>query len=316
VGPTFADVRAAAQRIAPFVHRTPVMTSASLDEWVGATVFLKCEHLQRVGAFKYRGATNAVQSLDGSVAERGVAAHSSGNHAAALALAAATRGIPAYIVMPETAPAVKKDAVARLGATITFCENTPEAREGTLADVVARTGATEIHPFDNDRVIAGAGTAALELLEAVPDLDVVMAPVGGGGLLSGTSVATHGVRPDVRLVGAEPARADDAARSLVSGVLQPPLPPTTIADGLLTGLSERTFTVIREHVSHIVTVDEDAIAEAMVVVWERTKQVIEPSAAVAVAGARTADVDGARVGIILSGGNLDLAPLLASFRRA
>ena len=314
MGASFADVQAAATRIAPFVHRTPVMTSASLDAWVGATVFLKCEHLQRIGAFKYRGATNAVQSLPDDVAARGVGAHSSGNHGAALARAARTRGIPAYVVMPESVPAVKKESVARLGATITVCENNPESRAQTLAEVIAQTGATEVHPFDNDDVIAGQGTAALELLEDVPDLDVVIAPVGGGGLISGTSLAAHGLRPDVRVLGAEPVLADDAARSLTSGVRQPPLPPTTIADGLLTGLSDRTFAIVRDHVEQIVTVEEDEIVDAIVVVWERTKQVIEPSAAVAVAAARRADFDGARVGIILSGGNLDLAPLLEGFR--
>jgi threonine dehydratase len=298
---TLDDVRAAAARIAPFVHRTPVMTSSSLDAWLGASAFLKCEHLQRVGAFKYRGATNAVQSLSEADARSGVAAHSSGNHAAALALAARTRGIPAYVVMPETAPDVKKDAVAGYGATITFCENTPEARAGTLADVVAKTGATEIHPFDDDRVIAGAGTAALELLEQVPDLEVVVTPVGGGGLLSGSSIA---VDRRARVVGAEPVLADDAARSLASGIRQPPLPPRTMADGLLTGLSDRTFTIIRTHVELIVTVVESEIADAMRMVWERTKQVIEPSAAVAVAAVRKAEFDGHRVGIIVSGGNL------------
>lgn len=306
---SFPDVRAAATRIAPFVHHTPVMTCASLDAWIGAHVYMKCEHLQRVGAFKYRGATNAVRSLADGEARRGVAAHSSGNHAAALACAARVRGIPAYVVMPEGAPAVKKAAVAAYGATITFCEDTVAAREAALAEVVARTGAVEIHPYDDDRVIAGAGTAALELCEAVPDLDAVIAPVGGGGLLSGTSIAVHGLHSDVRVIGAEPARADDAARSLRSGERTPPLPPATIADGLLTGLSDRTFAILREHVEQIVTVEEDEIVEATRMVWERAKQVIEPSAAVAFAAARAARLDGARVGIVVSGGNVDLAAL-------
>jgi threonine dehydratase len=314
VAATFADVRAAAERIAPFVHRTPVMTSASIDAWTHASVFLKCEHLQRVGAFKYRGATNAVQSLTEDEARRGVAAHSSGNHAAALALAAATRGIPAHVVMPDSVRAVKRAAVAAYGATITTCENTPEARAATLTDVVARTAATEIHPFDNDAVIAGAGTAAFELLEEIRDLDVVVTPVGGGGLLSGTSLAVHGLDPDVRVIAGEPELADDAARSFATGELQPPLPPTTIADGLLTGLSERTFAIIREHVSAIVTVSEREIVDAMHTVWRSTKQIIEPSAAVAVAAVRKHDLTGARVGIVLSGGNVDLEPMFATLR--
>ncbi|MDZ4827459.1 MAG: pyridoxal-phosphate dependent enzyme [Actinomycetota bacterium] len=302
--PDIDDVRAAAARIAPFVHHTPVLTSTSLDEWLGVHAFLKAEHLQRTGAFKYRGATNAVQSLTATQAARGVAAHSSGNHAAALALAARTRGIPGYVVMPDTVPAVKRDAVVAFGATITPCENTPESRAETLAEVVERTGAVEIHPFDNDQVIAGAGTAALELMEQVPGLDIVIAPVGGGGLLSGTSIAVHGVSPETRVLGGEPLRADDAARSLATGTLQPPLPPTTIADGLLTGLSERTFTILREHVEQVVTVTEEDIVAAMLMIWERAKQVIEPSAAVAVAATRAAHLGGARVGIILSGGNV------------
>jgi threonine dehydratase len=312
VGPTFADVRAAAARVAPFVHRTPVLTSAHLDTWLGTRAFLKCEHLQRVGAFKYRGATNAVQSLSDDAARRGVAAHSSGNHAAALARAAATRSVPAYVVMPQSVRAVKRAAVEGYGAEITLCDNTPEARAATLAEVISRTGATEIHPFDNDLVIAGAATAALELAEEIGELDVVIAPVGGGGLLSGTAIATHGVHPSVRVLGAEPVLADDAARSLRTGRRQPPLPPATIADGLLTGLSERTFAIIREHVEVIVTVEEAEIVDAMRAVWQYTKQLIEPSAAVAVAAVRHTDLEATRVGIILSGGNVDLDPMFAS----
>jgi threonine dehydratase len=313
VPPTFADVRAAATRIEPFIHHTPVLTSAALDDWLGARAWLKAEHLQRVGAFKYRGATNAVQSLSPADAARGVAAHSSGNHAAALARAAATRSIPAYVVMPDTARAVKKAAVEAYGASITLCENTPEARAETLAEVIERTAAIEIHPFDNDTVIAGAGTAALELCDEVPALDAIVAPVGGGGLISGTALAAHGSRADIRVIGAEPAAADDAARSLARGVRQPPLPPTTIADGLLTDLCDRTFAIMRDHVETIVTVEEPAIVDAMQTVWHFTKQVIEPSAAVAVAAVRAFEWHGARVGIILSGGNVDLGPMFASF---
>jgi threonine dehydratase len=306
VAPTFASVQAAADRIAPFVHHTAVLTSRTLDEWLDARVFLKCEHLQRVGAFKYRGATNAVQSLTPEAAARGVAAHSSGNHAAALALAARTRGIAAHIVVPSTASRAKRAAVESYGARITLCEPTLAAREATVARVIAETGAVEIHPFDNDDVIAGAGTAALELVREVDGLDVIVAPVGGGGLVSGTALAAHGTQPALRVIGAEPAAADDAARSLQTGSIVAPNPPATIADGLLTGLSPRTFAVISEHVETIVTVTEAEIVEAMRFVWERTKQLIEPSAAVAVAAARRADLCGARVGIILSGGNVDL----------
>ena len=304
--PTFADVQAAARRIAPFVHRTPVFTAHTLDEWLGTSAFLKCEHLQRVGAFKYRGATNAVQSLPAEQAARGVAAHSSGNHGAALALAARTRGIPAHIVVPSTAARGKRAAIDAYGATVVLCEPTLEARQATVARVIAETGAVEIHPFDNDHVIAGAGTAALELVDEIPGLDAVVAPVGGGGLLSGTALAAHGTDPATRVIGGEPVAADDAARSLAAGHIVAPHPPATIADGLLTGLSPRTFAVLAEHVETIVTVSEAEIVEAMHFVWSRTKQLIEPSAAVAVAAVRKADLAGARVGIILSGGNFDL----------
>jgi threonine dehydratase len=304
---TFADIEIAQRRIAPFVHHTPVMTSHALDDWLDTTAFLKCEHLQRAGAFKFRGATNAVQSLSPDAAARGVAAHSSGNHGAALALAARTRGIPAHVVVPRTATRSKREAIAAYGARVVLCEPTLAAREAGVAEVVAETGAVEIHPFDHDDVIAGAGTAALELVDEVPGLDVVITPVGGGGLLSGTSIAAHGRRSDLRVVGAEPAAADDAARSLRGGTLVPPGPPATIADGLLTGLSPRTFAIIAEHVETIVTVSEAEIVAAMHVVWQRTKQLVEPSAAVAVAAVRQGDYAGARVGIVLSGGNADLA---------
>lgn len=307
MAPTFEAVQAAATRIAPYVHRTPVMTSRTLDEWLDTRAFLKCEHLQRVGAFKYRGATNAVQLLAPAEAARGVAAHSSGNHAAALALAARTRGIAAHIVVPHTASRTKRSAIEAYGARIVLCEPTVEAREAAVAGVIAETGAVEIHPFDNDDVIAGAGTAALELVGQIPGLDVVVAPVGGGGLLSGTAIAAHGIDPKTRIIGAEPLAADDAARSLATRHLVAPNPPATIADGLLTGLSARTFAVLSEHVETIVTVTEDEIVDAMHFVWQRTKQLIEPSAAVAVAAVRSADLAGARVGIVLSGGNVDLA---------
>jgi threonine dehydratase len=285
-------VQEAAVRIAPFVHRTPVLRSHSLDEWIGAEVFVKAEHLQRVGAFKYRGATNAVQSLPESEARRGVAAHSSGNHAAALALAAATRGVPAYVVMPANSSAAKRAAVERYGGEVTTCDNTLDARRAVLADVLGRTGAIEIHPFDDERVIAGAGTAALELTQEVADLDVFVTPIGGGGLCSGTCIA---VAP-ARVIGGLP-------RDRVS----------TRADGLRTGVSGRTGAILREHGVDQIIVDEPEIVAAMRVVWERTKQLIEPSAAVAFAAAHAAalhgQLDGARVGVICSGGNVDLDAL-------
>ncbi len=306
--PTFADVERAAARVAPHVHRTPVLTSRTLDAMAEAELFLKCEGLQRVGAFKYRGATNAVQALPEAAAVRGVATHSSGNHAAALALAARVRGIPAYIVMPRTAPAVKRAAVAGYGAEITFCEPTLAARESTLAEVTRRTGATFVHPYDHPLVIAGQGTAALELLEDVPGLEAVIAPVGGGGLLSGTALAVRGRAPSVRVIGAEPAAADDAARSLEAGRVLPSEDPETVADGLRTALSQRTFAIISREVERIVTVPEEAIVAAMRLVWERMKILIEPSAAVPVAAVldRRSGLVGRRVGVILSGGNVDL----------
>jgi len=309
--PTLDDIRRAAERIRPYAHRTAVLTCASLDAATGGRVFLKCENLQKVGAFKFRGAANAVFSLTEAESGRGVATHSSGNHAQALALAARLRGRPATIVMPRTAPEVKKAAVAGYGARIVFCEPTLAAREEALAEVVAATGAHVVHPYDDDRVIAGQGTAALELLTDVPDLDVVMTPVGGGGLLSGTSIAVAALAPGTRTIGAEPEMADDAARSFAAGRIIPSVNPRTIADGLLTSLSPRTFVLIRRNVERIVTVSEAAIVAAMKFVWERAKIVIEPSAAVPVGALweRRFDAAGLRVGIILSGGNVDLEKL-------
>jgi threonine dehydratase len=311
MSPTLADIRAAAERIRPYAHRTPVLTCQSLDEQVGARVFLKCENLQKVGAFKFRGACNAVYSLTDAQAARGVATHSSGNHAQALALAARMRGIPAYIVMPSNAPQVKKDAVAGYGGRITFCEPTLAARESTLARIVEETGAEVVHPYNDERVIAGQGTAALELLADVPDLDVVIAPVGGGGLLSGTSLTVKGVAPRVRVIAGEPENADDAYRSLQAGRILPSENPRTLADGLLTSLGTLTFPIIRENVEQIVTVSEAGIAAAMKFVWERAKIIIEPSSAVAVGvlWERKIDLAGLKVGVILSGGNVDLGKL-------
>lgn len=309
--PTLTDIQGAAERIRPYAHRTPVLTCRSLDERVGARVFLKCENLQKVGAFKFRGACNAVFSLSTEQASRGVATHSSGNHAQALALAARLRGIPAYIVMPSNAPAVKQAAVAGYGGVITLCEPTLAAREDTLAQVVAQTGAEVVHPYNDVRVIAGQGTAALELLADAPDLDVIIAPVGGGGLLSGTALAAKALAPAMRVIAAEPAGADDAYRSLATGQIVPSVAPKTIADGLLTSLGTLTFPIIRQHVEQVVTVSEQAIIESMHFVWERAKLVVEPSGAtpVAVLWEGKIDLRGLRVGVILSGGNVDLTHL-------
>jgi threonine dehydratase len=306
--PDLAAIRAAHARIAPHVHHTAVLTCSTLDDEVGAKLHFKCENLQKIGAFKARGATNAVLALPEERARRGVVTHSSGNHGAALAYAAGVRGIPAWVVMPDNAAAVKQANVRRLGATIRFCAANVAAREKACADVQAETGATLIHPFDNADVIAGQGTAALELLAAVPELDIVIAPVGGGGLLSGTAIAARSTAPAIRVYGAEPANADDAARSFRSGRVEPLASTHTIADGLRTTLSERTLAAIRAHVAAIGTASEEAVVRAMRITWERMKIVIEPSAGVPLACLleRSLDVAGRRVGIIVSGGNVDL----------
>lgn len=305
-----ADIEAAAKRIAGFAHRTPVATCSTLDRMVGRALFLKCEHLQKVGAFKFRGACNAVLQLPDAVASRGVVTHSSGNHAQALALAARMRGIPAHVVMPENAPAVKRRAVEEYGARVVTCAPTLEAREATAARVLAETGATFVPPYDHPHVIAGQGTVALELLAQVPDLDAVVAPVGGGGLLSGVCIAAKALSPGTRVVGAEPLGADDAARSKAKGELLPQTGPRTIADGLLTSLGALTWPVVRDLVDQVATVTEDEIVAAMRLSWERAKQLVEPSAAVALAVAMGPALGGARrVGVVLSGGNVDLERL-------
>ena len=308
---TLADIQQAAERIKPYAHRTPVLTNESLNKRVGAQVYLKCENLQKVGAFKFRGACNAVYSLGEEEAARGVCTHSSGNHAQALALAARLRGIPAYIVMPDNAPQVKKDAVAGYGGIITFCEPTLEARESTLSKVMAETGANVVHPYNDERVIAGQGTATVELLDSAPELDAVIAPVGGGGLLSGTSIAAKELKPGIRVIAGEPEMADDAYRSLKEGRIIPSAHPNTIADGLLTSLGTLTYPIIRQNVEQIVTVSEQGIMDAMKFIWERAKIVIEPSAAVAVGvlWEKKMDFSGLKVGVILSGGNVDLNKL-------
>ena len=311
MSPTLDDIHAAAQRIKPYIHRTPVLTNESLNQRTGAQVYLKCENLQKVGAFKFRGACNAVFSLGDDEAAHGVSTHSSGNHAQALALAAKLRGIPAYIVMPQNAPKVKKEAVAAYGGQITFCEPTLEARESTLAKIKKKTGSTVIHPYDNEHVIAGQGTTALELLEDVPDLDVIIAPVGGGGLLSGTAIAASELKKGIRIMAGEPEMADDAYRSMQAGEIIPSVNPKTIADGLLTSLGKITFPIIEGRVEQIITVSESAIIESMKFVWERAKIIIEPSAAVAVAVLWEGKIDlsSLKVGVILSGGNVDLEKL-------
>jgi threonine dehydratase len=299
-------VRDASDRIRPHIHLTPVLTSTLLDEIAGRRLFFKCENLQRGGAFKMRGASNAVFKLPAKVAGSGVATHSSGNFAQALALAARARGIPAHVVMPRTAPEVKRVATLGYGATVHDCEPTLKAREERAAEVVAETGATLLHPFDHADVIAGQGTVALELLQQVPDLDTVVAPVGGGGLMSGISVAVRGLDPTVRLVGAEPAGADDAFRSLKAGRLIPQTDPRTIADGLLTSLGELTWPILRDHLEAIVPVTEDGIREALIYLLTRMKVVVEPSAAVPLAAILAHPSSfGDRVGVVLSGGNLD-----------
>ncbi|MBE0672277.1 MAG: pyridoxal-phosphate dependent enzyme [Anaerolineales bacterium] len=309
--PTLKDIYEAAERIKPYAHHTPVLVNESLNKQTGAQVFLKCENLQKVGAFKFRGACNAVFSLTDEEAARGVCTHSSGNHAAALALAARMRGIPAYIVMPDNAPQVKKDAVAGYGGRIMFCEPTLEARESTLEGIRLNTGATVIHPYNDERVIAGQGTAALELLEDIPDLDVIIAPVGGGGLLSGTSIAATETKKGIRVIAGEPEMADDAFHSMQAGEIIPSVNPKTIADGLLTSLGTLTFPIIQKNVEQIVTVSEEGIIVSMKFVWERAKIIIEPSSAVAVGvlWEKKIDLSGLKVGVIISGGNVDLKKL-------
>ena len=309
--PTLNEIRKAAERIRSYAHRTPVLTNESLNQKVGAQVFLKCENLQKVGAFKFRGACNAVYSLTLNEAARGVCTHSSGNHAAALALAAKMRGIPAYIVMPNNAPSVKKNAVAGYGGLITFCEPTLEARESSLDRISLDTGANIVHPYNDERVIAGQGTAALELLEDVPDLDVIIAPVGGGGLLSGTAIAATEIKKGIRVIAGEPEMADDAYRSMNAGEIIPSINPKTIADGLLTSLGTLTYPIIQKCVEQIVTVSEPGIIESMKYIWERAKIIIEPSSAVAIGvlWEKKINLSGLKVGVIISGGNVDLEKL-------
>jgi len=307
-----SDVRQAAARIAAYIHRTPVTTCAAIDAAAGRRIFFKCEHLQKVGAFKFRGACNAVLQLSEGEAKRGVATHSSGNHAQALALAARLRGIPAYVVMPTSASSVKRSAVEEYGAKVIPCEPTLIAREETAKQVCEETGAAFIHPFNHPHILAGAGTAALELHEQIPDLDAIVAPIGGGGLMSGVCAATP-VATGIPIYGAEPQGADDAFRSKQSGKLIPQESPNTIADGLLTSLGNLTWPFINDRVEQIFTVSDEETIAAMRLVWQRAKLLIEPSAAVSVAvilsDAFRALPGAQAVGVILSGGNVDIDKL-------
>jgi len=308
-------IRAAHRRIEPFIHRTPVLTSATMDAVSGRSLWFKCELFQKTGSFKFRGATNAVRMLDDAAAARGVVTHSSGNHAQALALAARMRGIPAHVVMPSNSAEIKKSAVRGYGASIIECEPTLEARESTAARVIAETGGAMIPPYNHPNVIAGQGTIALELLDECPQLDAIIVPLGGGGLISGIAIAAKALKPSVRIIGAEPELAGDAAASKREGAIQPAMRPATIADGLRTALGPLTFPVVRDLVDEVVLVSEADIAASMRFTWERMKITIEPSAAVGVAVAcsawmrRNENADMRDVGVVLCGGNVDLAAL-------
>ncbi|MBN2349301.1 MAG: pyridoxal-phosphate dependent enzyme [Bacteroidales bacterium] len=309
--PEFSDILAAHKKIKPYIHQTPVLTSASLNLLVNAELYFKCENFQKAGAFKFRGATHAVLCLAQSELALGVATHSSGNHAAALARVALSEKIKCYVVMPNNAPRVKVNAVREYGAEIFFCEPTLKAREEGLQQVIKKTGSRFIHPYDNYNVICGQGTAVIELMNELQDLDIVMAPVGGGGLLSGTSIAAKHLNPRIRVIAGEPKNADDARRSFISGKLIPSEKPNTIADGLLTSLSQLTLGIIRNNVDDILTAKEETIIKAMRLIWERMKIIVEPSSAVPLAAIleNPEIFKNQKIGIILSGGNVELSHL-------
>lgn len=309
--PTKQNILEAHERIIKQIRRTPILTSSTLNSIFGCELYFKCENLQKVGAFKFRGASNAVLSLSDKELQLGVATHSSGNHAAALALAAKVKNIPSYIVMPKTAPQIKKNAVQGYDAKIIYCEPTLQAREETLKKVVEETGATFIHPYDNYSIIAGQATCAKEIYEELINLDFIIAPVGGGGLLSGTCLSTKYFSSKTKVIGAEPKGADDAFRSMRDGKIYPSTNPKTICDGLLTNLSEKTFSILRNNVNVILTAEEDSIINAMKMIWERMKIIIEPSSAVtlAVIMENKEKFSGKKVVLILSGGNVDLTKL-------
>ncbi len=306
--PTLADMLIAHERIRPHIHRTPVLTSGFIDNLAGAELFFKCENLQKAGAFKARGASNAVFGLSDAQAAKGVATHSSGNHGTCLSYAAGRRGIPCTVVMPRTAPQAKKDAVRGYGGRVVECEPSTTSREAVFAEVVAQSGAEFVHPYNDPRVIAGQGTCSKELLEQVPDLDAVIAPIGGGGMVSGTCLTLSNLAPDVRIYAAEPEQADDAARSFRAGHIIADDAPQTVADGLKVPLKDLTWHFVRNHVTDILTASEDEIVEAMKLIWKRMKIVMEPSSAVPLATIlKNPDVfAGKRVGVIITGGNVDL----------
>jgi len=309
--PELADIQSAHSRIKPYIHQTPVMSSQQLNKLFDCDLFFKCENFQKVGAFKFRGATNAVLSLNSAEKSKGVVTHSSGNHAAALALAARMNGVKANIVMPDNAPVVKKNAVAGYGAEITFCKPTLQSREETTRMIMEKTGATLVHPYDNFNVICGQGTAAHELLNEKPDLEIVIAPIGGGGLMSGTSTCVKGINKNIQVIGAEPFNANDAYISFTTGNLTPSVNPLTVADGLLTSLSELTFSIIKKNVDQIFTAKEDSIIDCMLLIWERMKIIIEPSSAtvLAIIKENPGFFRGKRIGLIISGGNVDFRKL-------
>ncbi len=309
--PSFDDVVKASKRIEPFANKTPVLTSSWFNRKTGADLFLKCENFQKVGAFKFRGACNAIFSIQEEDGKKGIITHSSGNHAQAVALASKMKGYNATIVMPENAPKVKVNAVREYGAEIVFCESTIESRQKTTDKIIDKTGATFIHPYDDLKVIAGQATCAKELLEAIPDLDIIVTPIGGGGLISGTLLSVAKLNPNIMVYGVEPEWADDAKRSLQSGVIEPVLRTDTIADGLRTSLGKIPFQIIKEHIEDIVTVSEESVVRDMKTVWERMKIIIEPSCAVPVSAIidNKISVEGKKVGVIITGGNIDLENL-------
>jgi len=309
--PTKQNILEAHERIIKQIRRTPILTSSTLNSIFGCELYFKCENFQKVGAFKFRGASNSVLSLSETELRSGVATHSSGNHAAALALAAKMKNIPSYIVMPKTAPQIKKNAVQGYGAKIIFCEPTLQAREEALKKVVEETGAIFIHPYDNYSIIAGQATCAKEIFDELSNLDFIIAPVGGGGLLSGTCLSTKYFSPKTKIIGAEPKEADDAFRSIRDGKIYLSVNPKTTCDGLLTNLSEKTFSILRINVNEILTVDEESIINAMRMIWERMKIVVEPSSAVtlAIISENKEKFSGKKVALILSGGNVDLGKL-------
>jgi len=319
MGELLEGIVKAHSRILPYIKRTPILTSRTVDEMLGCKVYFKCENFQKMGAFKYRGACNALLQLSEEQKQRGVITHSSGNHAQALALAAKQMGIHAVIVMPENAPLVKRNATEGYGGEVILCEATQKAREETCASLIEKRGLTMIHPYDNDNIIRGAGTAVKELLDEVGDLDVVITPVGGGGLLSGSSAYSKLSGKVGQVYGAEPTGADDAYRSLKEGKPLPQTDPRTIADGLRTSLSQRTFEIISEYVDGIIPVTDDEIIEAMKILFERMKIVVEPSGATPLASLMKAReegtvTEGSSVGLVLSGGNVDLSAFFESYR--